>query len=151
MTEIAKTDLDPARLLLLARRARDTKALTRSANDRLADLRERQQEIRRAANLARSNADLSDPRGRAGHLERGQKLEEEADDLKRQISALGEEIDDLSGVSGAAAMTFQRAMQHAVEIGLTVPTELQDHVNAITRHPGFPLGMATTASAGGQQ
>ena len=147
MPDIPSIEHDPARLLSLARRARDARALSHAARDQHDALREKLTDVRRRRQLAADKATWGDPRSRTGAQEQVERLDAEIAEIQRQMGAANGEQDHLTAVAASAGRTYTRALAFAVEIGLTVPQELVGDVAAITRHPAFPPGMPTVRGA----
>lgn len=137
MPDLYEIEYDTARLLALARRAREAKALARAENDRTADLRDRLADLTRRAANARQNADLGGPRDAIAYREQADALDTEIAQVRQQLADANSESSELGASAGSAARTFQRALRFAVEADLGIPSELSSDAAAI-RHGFHP-------------
>lgn len=136
-------EFDPQRLLALARKARDAKAVARAATDRAHDLREQRADIQRRAQLAKENAAHNGPRASASYVEQAHSLAKQAEGLAIQLRDAGADAADLASVAGAHGRAFAAAIQFAVERNLDVPAELSDQA-AVLRSGSHPAMAAAS-------
>lgn len=142
-------EFDPSRLMGLAKKAREAKAVARAENDRIADLRERRTDVQRRAGLAKMRAADGDPRSRTAYAEQSAALETEAAAIAAQMRDADAEAGELSAATNSHARAFAKALNFAVEANLDIPAELSEQA-ARVRNGGRPT-FELDAAWGGRQ
>lgn len=118
MTDLLKK-YDPGRLLELHALAEAARARLRSLSDRRDELRERQDHWDRNARNLRTSGNL--------HFATTKSIEEaeaKVAELLAARRAIDRESEEISEIRAARASNFQAALEHAKELGLDIPLEL---------------------------
>lgn len=111
--------LDPARLMHLRQIARDRKAAFRAAHDDRLDLREKVQHLERdRARMAQNYR----PRDAADALD---EMDKKIAAAREELTAMQDRVDELASASSTDGQAFQRAVEHAREVGLDLPDDLR--------------------------
>lgn len=131
---------DPARLVVLARRRDEHRALARAAYDRYQNLREERTDVLRRASSTGLSGGLGSPISRQEAEENVAALHRQAEHLFRQMQAIEAESGEKSGLATTASALLKSAMKFAASQGLEIPAELaaEAHGDGAAHRPSFP-------------
>lgn len=119
--------LDPARLVVLDRIARQRRATAAGLADHLADLRDRKHEIARRDSLLRARAD-GDSRNRAEIEEQLASIAEEMATTVSQINEAEAQHGVAAAAATAAKLNLRTALDHARAEALAIPAGIETEV-----------------------
>lgn len=110
-------DLDPRRLVVLERNAREKDAVRKGEVDRAHDLRDRRDDKRLELSKLQSNP-ITKP-------ERIAQVLAEIEEINGLIRSADDETAAVGATASNAQMTFKRAREFAVQMGLSLPPEIK--------------------------
>lgn len=136
-----KIAFDPTRLLALARRRDEARALSSAAGEKYQALREKRMDVLRRAATAGTLADDYPGQGREVAQDRVAALHREAEALRQQMDDVQADIDAKTSDAAAAGALLKSATQFALNEGLQIPAELSDFARVV-RGEIHPTGIA---------
>lgn len=120
---MTKIKLDPGRLVVLDRIARQRRATAAGLADRLADLRDQRQDLKRREGMIGSRME-GDPRNQVAFEEQMKEIEAERNALASQIAEAEAEHGSVAASATVARINLSAALDLARGEGLAIPSGL---------------------------